>query len=153
MSKKDETDAEFLARLGASLAKDDLRADVPIEEVVSVLRAAGGDPGAIAERGRELAKKLLDARRLSWMEDARAEQLRMQRLLGARKPLVRRPRHEEVAILEAARTTPGLEGAVEMLFRKRQLAEVSDEAIHELLEEVEALRALTDTGGDGEKGA
>ena len=155
MSKKTESEAEFLARLESSLAQDPLRADMPIEEVRTQLREMGADPSAINKRGADAAARLLAARRLSWMGAARAKRETMARVVGGMKSLPRRPRMEEMAMIDAVRAAPGLRGAVETAFRKRKPESLSDDEVHELLEEIEALRLLTekkDDEGGGEEG-
>ncbi len=155
MTRKSETDREFLARLESSLARDPLSDDMPVEEVRDQLRDEGGDPEGIAARGAEIAALLLAQRRLSWMDTARARREVTSKLLGGMKPLPRRPRNEELGEINSARRDLKLRGTVEMAFSKRKPDDLSDDEVHDLLEEIEALRLLTadKTEGGGEEGS
>ncbi len=154
MTRKSETDREFLARLESSLARDPLSDDMPVEEVRDQLRDEGGDPEGIAARGAEIAALLLTRQRLSWMDTARTKREARAKRLGGMKRLPRSPRTEELGKIQSARGDPKLSGTVEMAFRKRKPDDLSDDEVHDLLEEIEALRLISedDKEGGGEEG-
>ena len=52
-------------------AEDVLSSAYSTEEVVASIRADGGDPEGIGQRGVAFVKQLLDKRRLAWQEAAR----------------------------------------------------------------------------------
>ena len=71
MPTKATTDEDLLARMDESYADDLLTANYSAEEIIAGIRAEGGDPAGIGQRGAMLARALLDKRRLAWQESAR----------------------------------------------------------------------------------
>jgi hypothetical protein len=43
------------------------------EEIAQAIKAAGGDPAALGQRGAELAKQLLKEKRLDWQRTSQGE--------------------------------------------------------------------------------
>jgi hypothetical protein len=106
------------------------------EEVDAAIRAEGGDPVAIGERGAKLAKELMERReRLQWQVEAR-EKLDTAAAQAAGVARVKMSRAEMRAEIEKARTEEGFSLAA----RKGGMDEASDEELEELLVHIEMLR-------------
>jgi hypothetical protein len=148
MPKKPHSDDELLARLDASLAEDVLTDVFTDADVAAALREAGGDPDAIGRRGAELAKELLERRRLAWQEAARRKRDRASGLFLSGPDFSRLPRSEMLRQLEQARRDPRIGKPVNMLYHKRKPEDVSDEELRQLLGEVDALCRLDEDTND-----
>ena len=137
MSNKSLTDRELLDRLDASLAKDVLTEAYTQEEVVEAIRAAGGDPAALGQRGAELANQLLKERRLSWKRAAR-QSLEEAQSASVEVDLGTLSRAELMEAIEEARKEPSLSGLVGA-FRKRKPEQASEEELRALISEMRTL--------------
>jgi hypothetical protein len=116
------------------------------EELDASIRADGGDPDAIGERGARLAEELLARRkRLRWQAKARGD---MDAALAKMREAPRTPalpRAELIARLEAARSDPRFAAPVTAAFRKRPAEESTDDELRRLLDEIEMLRKLQES--------
>src|SRR5882672_8336775 len=83
MAHRKDSDEEFLETLRAHVAEDVLKSDYSLADVDAELRAAGGDPEEIGNRGAALVRGLLERRRLAWQENARAKRAKMERAVGS----------------------------------------------------------------------
>jgi hypothetical protein len=137
MSKKSLTEQELLDRLDASLAGDALTEAYTQEEVAEAIKAAGGDPAALGQRGAELAKQLLKERRLSWRRPAR-QRLEEAQSVSVEVNLATLSRGELLEAIEEARKEPSLGGLVGA-FRKRKPEQASEEELRALLSEMRTL--------------
>ncbi len=127
------------------LADQDLGEETPAE-VARGIREAGGDPEAIAARGKAFAAELLAKRaRLGWRAQARAR-LDSARALADAMPSRRGlPRAELLARIEALRGA----SRVVVAYRGRKPEEASDDELAALLEELELAAKLDESGGGG----
>lgn len=156
MAPKAPSDGDLLALLDDALAADFLKKDFPIEKVDEELRARGGDPEAIGQRGAQLADELVkEWNRTQWRKDA---QKKRQRFLeeSARHQedaVAGMSRSELLAALQAARENPSLGSSVQAAFRKRRPDQSSDDDLRSLLHEVLILQRLAETANssDGEE--
>ena len=142
-TEKRSTEEGWLA-LERSLDEDLLRPDAYSDEEISAhIKALGGDPVTIGQRGAELAQRLLDSRRLAWMPAARKQREFMEQITRARTSRAqRRSRPELEEALVAARADSELYPRIEGFWRKRRPEESTDEELAELVEEIESLKLL-----------
>jgi len=134
-----------------SVERDPLRPETPSELVDEELRAAGGDPARIRKDGAALAKQLLEKRRETLKQRARDE-LVARRAAAAKAPRISRESREELlAMLAAVQASHRYAGQVTAMFRKRTVADVSNEELATLLEEIVAARLAGDEGEDNEE--
>jgi hypothetical protein len=103
------------------------------------LAAAGIGPSALAASAKRLAE---DAQRLAWQQRA----ARRRNELAAKLPAASSAsmtRGEMLARLDELRVAaPGQHGAIRLAARKRKAEESTDDELRQLLDEMEALRAL-----------
>lgn len=137
MSKKSLTEQELLDRLDASLARDVLTEAYTQEEIAEAIKAAGGDPAAVGQRGAEVAKQLLKERRLDWQRTAK-ERLAETQVASIEPDLTSLSREELLEAFEEARREPSLSGLVGA-FRKRKPEQASAEELRALLSEIRTL--------------
>ena len=115
-------------------------------ELDAKIRAEGGDPVAIGERGARLAEELLARRkRLRWQAKAHGEMGRALAKMKEAPKTPKLPRAELLARIEAARTDLRFRAPVAAAFRKRTAEESSDEELARLLDEIEMLRKLEES--------
>ncbi len=153
MARKPQSDEDVLAQIDASLAEDILTDAHSDADVAAALRVAGGDPDAIGERGSSLVARLLTARRLAWQTSARKKIERSEPVFARRADYSGLGRSELFGMLHQAKNNPRLSGPVGQLFLKRKPDTISDDALRDLLMEVDALALLdeaTDKDSDGE---
>ena len=144
------TPPDALKRMFESVEHDPLRPETPSELVDDELRAAGGDPERIRKDGAALAKQLLEKRR-EVMKDRLRKDLAARRAAAAKAPRISRDSRDELlAMLAAVQASHRYAGQVTAMFRKRSVAEVSNEELATLLEEIEAARLAGDDGDDGD---
>jgi hypothetical protein len=130
-------------------AADEVRA-MSDEEVDAAIRAAGGDPEAIGERGAAIAASQLDRReRLGWQERA-AEALARATAHAKRAPRTPRglPREELLGRLAIARADARFAAPIAAAFRNRAAEVSSDEELAALLDEIAILKSISGEGGD-----
>ena len=138
-----KSDRDFLLMMEQALAEDVLDPAYPIEAVEDELRERGGDPAVIAARGRALAGQLLERRRLSWKEAARAKiAAATQAIARQRDDLAKMSRFELLQIISGLQQERGLSVA----FQKRKPEEATDDELRELIEEAELLRKSSGSG-------
>ena len=147
MNDKPKSDAAAWERLGRFA--EELPEGAPAEEVARRIREGGGDPEAIAARGRALAAELLEKRdRLAWRGEARA-QLDAARTMAASLPSRRGlSRADLLGRIEALRGDPRAPARVVVAYRKRSPGEATDDELAALLEEMELAAALDRSGGN-----
>lgn len=144
MPIKPTTDEELLASLEKAHAEDVLTLAYSSEEVVASIRADGGAPESIGQRGVELVKQLLDKRRLGWQEVAR-QKLRATGPLLIDKTKPARgsvPREVLLSKVGLARQHTVTGASVNAMFRNRSAEETSDEELQGMLEDIEDLKQL-----------
>jgi hypothetical protein len=151
MARKPQSEEDVLAQIDASLAEDILTDAHSDADVAAALRAAGGDPSAIGDRGSSLVVELLTTRRLAWQTAARKKIERAQPVFARRADYSGLGRTELFGLLHQAKNNPRLSGPVGQLFLKRKPETISDDALRELLLEVDAL-ALLDEANDKDPG-
>jgi hypothetical protein len=139
--KEQRTDAETWDAIQAEMELDRIKSLTP-EEVNAEIRAAGGDPEAIGQRGAELAKKLLAERGMDWKARAAARRAETEKRAGAMPSFAAMPRTELLARIAAARSDKRFSAPVVAAFRKRREEEASDDELRALLEEIELLRRM-----------
>ena len=138
-----------LEEMLSSVDRDPMRPETPSELVDEELRAAGGDPERIRAEGVSFVDALLEKRRKT-QRDRLREGLDARRAAASRAPHIsRESRDDLLAMLTAAQQNPRWAGQVSAMFRKRAVAEVSNEELATLLEEIEAARLAE--GDDGEE--
>lgn len=138
-----KSDRDFLLGMEQVLAEDLLDPAYPIEVVETELRERGHDPAAVAARGRELARQILERRRLSWKEGARAKMdAAGQSLARRRDDLAKMTRAELLNIIAGLQRDKGLCVA----FQKRRPEAASDDELRELIEDAELLRSSSGPG-------
>ena len=138
MAGKTKTPKEIFERILLFEHDDDLEAieKMTDEEVDAALRAEGGDPVAIGERGAAFVKGLIERReRLQWQVQAR-EKLDTAAAQAGGVAHVKRSRAEMRAEIEKAQREEGFSVAA----RKGGTDEASDEELEELLRQIEILR-------------
>jgi hypothetical protein len=140
MSKKSLTEHELLDRLDASLASDVLTEAYSQEEVAEAIKAAGGDPAKVGQRGAEMAKQLLKKRRLDWQRTAKERLAETQRA-SVELDLTRLSRKELLEAFDEARRDPSLSGLVGA-FHKRKPEQASEEELRALLSEIRTLGSI-----------
>jgi hypothetical protein len=136
----------------SSVDRDPMRPETPAEVVDEELRAAGGDPDRIRSEGVAFVNGLIEKRRKA-ETDRRREDLAERRAAAARAPRIsRESRDDLLAMFAAVQKNPRWAGQVSAMFRKRTVAEVSNEELATLLEEIEGARlaAGDDDGEDDE---
>jgi len=143
MSKKSLTEQQLLERLDESLAKDVLTDAYSPDEVNAAIRAAGGDPAALGQRGAELVKQLLKERRLSWREAAK-QSLAETQSVSDDADLATLSREQLLRAIEEARKEPSLSGVVGA-FHKRKPEQASQEELRALLSEMRTLGFIINT--------
>jgi hypothetical protein len=151
MATKPNNQADALRLLQESIATDALNEGMTIAEVDRELREAGGDPVAIAQRGEKLVQQLLEARRLAWQEAARKRLDAARSRMGTRKARSPMSRDELLKQIDNLRTDPTLGAPATAAFRKRKPEESTVEELVELLDELEALRAIGTDDGSKDK--
>jgi hypothetical protein len=108
------------------------------EEVDEAIRAEGGDPVAIGERGAKLANELMERReRLQWQLEAR-EELAIAAAAAGGAARVTRSRKEMIEAITQAQNEEGL--SIGLAARKGGTDEATDEELEELLRQIEILR-------------
>ena len=130
---------------------DEIDAMTP-EEVDRLLAEHGGDPAGTARRADAQIDAIKErSARLSWQDEARAKLAASRAEFAAvRAKRPKLPRAELLARLSAAGATPRLGAPVAAFFRKRTTAEMTDEELEALLDEVEAAReAAAKKKGEG----
>lgn len=145
MARKPQSEEDVLAQIDASLAEDILTDAHSDADVAAALRAAGGDPGAMGDRGASLVAELLTTRRLAWQAAARQKIERAQPIFERRADYSGLGRMELLGLLHQAKNDARLSGPIGQLFLKRKPEVISDEALRELLLEMEALVLLDET--------
>lgn len=150
MPTKPTTDEDLLARMDESYAEDLLTANYSAEEIIASIRAEGGDPAGIGQRGAMLARALLDKRRLAWQESARQKIRIISPILTGSSQSVGQNLSRDALLgeLNQARRNPVTGASVEAMYRNRRPEEASDEELRGMLEDVEDLKRLagsTDT--------
>ncbi len=136
------TDEEVLRVLEMD---DELSEDYPMELVDKALKAAGGDPAAIAARGACFVEALRKAQRLAWQEEAR-EKIRSMKAFQegriARDSTKQLTRDELLHRLERAKSDPRLGGQLSFAARNMELVSKSDDALREELDQIELLAEM-----------
>lgn len=138
------TDEELLASLEKAHAEDVLSSAYSTEEVVASIRADGGDPEGIGQRGVAFVKQLLDKRRLAWQEAARQKLKAAGPLFIDKKKSARGNAPKEMLLSEMlrARQDPVTGASVNAMFRNRSPEEISTEELQGMLEDIEDLKQL-----------
>jgi hypothetical protein len=140
-SKKPKTNAELWDTLQADAELERIR-HLSSADLDAEIRASGGDPDAIGQRGVALAAKHLPERALDWKTRAQGRKEAMDRSVGEWPRFGALPRTELLALVRAARTDTRFSAPVVMAFRKRGEEEATDEELRAVLEEIEVLRRL-----------
>ena len=148
-------ESERLLRLERMAARDDAEevAAMSSENVATALRAEGGDPDAIGERGASFMMSLLTKHSAkdavpAWKAEATAR-ARVATEAAKKAPKVTGaglPRAELLRRLTAARKDPHLGASVTAAFRSRAAAASSDAELAALLDEITELAAIAATG-------
>jgi hypothetical protein len=145
IEKKKRSPAELLRAIQRTEEDDDLAevAAMSASELDASIRAEGGDPKAIGERGARLAEELLARRkRLRWTAKARGNTESALAKMDAAPRTPKLPRAELLARIEAARSDGRFKAPLAAAFRKRTAEESTDEELRRLLDEIEMLRTL-----------
>jgi hypothetical protein len=143
MASKKRTDAELIETLSAQLDDAVLSSDYPLEAVQKGLHEAGGDPDEIGRWGTELVAGLAKKRRLAWQAKAMRTRDMMQAKLAHRAVVAAMPRTELLRRIDEAKRSPHLTGPIALAARNLNEAASTDEALRELVEDIEALVLLT----------
>ena len=146
--KKMRSPAEVLRAIEATEADADLAeiAAMTPAELDAKIRAEGGDPVAIGERGARLAEELLARRkRLQWQAKARGNMEATLAKMATAPKTPKLPRKELIDRIEAARHDARLRAPIAAAFRKRTAEKSSDDELRRLLDEIEMLRTLDES--------
>jgi hypothetical protein len=144
MATKGKTEKELWTAL-EELDDDLLDLNVPEVLLDEELTALGVDPAALAKRANEFIAKAREDERLSWQ--ARAQERRAELEARVSKAGTKVPadmdRTAMLARLDQLRAShPNVGSAIKMAARKRKPEESTDDELRNLLEEMEALRAI-----------
>jgi hypothetical protein len=146
--RKKRSPEELLRAIAEAELDDDIaeiEAMTPAE-LDAKIRAEGGDPVAIGERGARLAEELLARRkRLQWQAKARGDMEAALAKMEAVPKTPKLPRGELIDRIEAARHDARLRAPIAAAFRKRTAEESTDDELRRLLDEIEMLRALDES--------
>jgi hypothetical protein len=148
MTAKKRTDEELLAAIERTADDPELAeiAAMPGAELDAAIRADGGDPDAIGERGARFAQEMLARRkRLRWQEAARTELEAMQAKVAGMPRTPALPRAELIARLKAAQSDARFREPIAAAFRKRSAEESTEEELRLLLDDIEMLRRLEES--------
>ncbi len=138
-------DAALVRQIDDALDKDVLSDAYPLDEVAKALDAAGADSHALLKEGQDFVAGLQRKRRLAWQAEARRKVDAMKQTLGARTPVALLSRAELLGRIDEAR-----KGIVEpvAIAARNLTAEVTDEELLQILEEIEALAVLAGSEKD-----
>jgi hypothetical protein len=143
--KKKREDVDVLAAVDEQAladAADEIEA-MSKEELAAAIRADGGDPDAIAARGKAHAEKLMERRtRLAWQAAAQSRLDRAHAVDGSIAAPKGLSRSDMLARIAEARRDPRADERVAIAFRKRSAEHSTDEELAELLREIEVARKL-----------
>jgi hypothetical protein len=148
MASKKLTDGELVDALSSKLDDSILSSDYPIDDVQRELREAGTDPNEIGRWGSALVVELAKKRRLAWQTKAIKARDAMQSKLARRTVIAEMTRADLLRRIEEAKHNPRLTGPVSLAARNLSEAASTDDALRELVEDLEALALLTDTPED-----
>jgi hypothetical protein len=147
MAAKKRTDDEVVKAL-TSLDDGILSEEYPIDEVDKGLRQEGADPDEIGQWGRDLVAELARKRRLSWQKGAAKRRELMQAKLARRRAVEAMPRAELLRRINDAKRDPRLTGPVALAARSLNEQASSDDALREVVEDLEALALLSEKEAD-----
>ena len=145
-ARKRKTDRQVWDELQADAELDRIK-HLTTAELEAEVRADGGDPVAIRQRGAALAAKVLPERAVDWKSRAKARLDELKKRVGEWPSFAGLSRNELLARLRAAQADPGLSGPVALAFRKRSAEDATDEELREILEEIAVLRKLAEKDG------
>jgi hypothetical protein len=145
MNKAPPNDAELVQGIDDALDDDLLSDAYPLDEVAKELDAAGADSRELMEMGKELVTSLQRKRRLAWQDGARRKVEAMRLTLVSRTAIASLPRAELLARIDEARKDTRFAEPVAIAARNLT-AEVTDEELRQVLEDLEALAMLS--GGE-----
>jgi hypothetical protein len=137
------TDHELFKAL-LDLRADPLEPDIPDDVLDAMVRAAGGDPEALAKGTLVVVEAETERRRLAWQDAARKKRESLEQLVQAR----RRSRHglttdELLAEIEARKNNPNLAQPIALAARKRKPGQQPNaEELRMLLEDLDELEAM-----------
>jgi hypothetical protein len=145
---KKRTDVELWDALEKMADDDELERvmNMTDAEVAEEIRANGGDPDAIGQRGQALANRLM---REQWQKAAKAKLEAARAVLDKPGPRKARglSRDDLLKRIEIARSDPRLGGSIAVAFHKRTLDESSDAELEAMLDSIEDLVRLEDSLG------
>jgi len=144
MAAKKRTDDELVEVLSSQIDDAILSEDYPISEVEEGLRQAGADPNEIGRWGTTLVAELAKKRRLAWQATAAKTRDMMQAKLARRQAVASMPRADLLRRIDEARRNPRLSDPIALAARNMDEAASTDDALRELVEDLEALALLAE---------
>ena len=146
MPRNRKTDGETWQAL-AALGDDLLDPSYPEAAIDAELAELGIDAVALAKRGSEIAEALREQERLSWQRRARVRADRMKDIAARVQAPASLERAAILQRLEELRVGPPGQ-TIAAAFRKRRAEESTDAELRALLEDMEALRAISEDEGE-----
>ena len=144
MAAKKPSEDELVRWLVDGLDDALLADDYPIAEVERELRQQGADPKAVGDWGEALVVDLARTRRHAWQVDAARTRDAMKAKLARRATVAAMPRADLLRRNDEAKRNPRFAGQLSLAARVLDERGASDEALREILEDLEALTLIVE---------